>query len=740
MKKVLFAGCCLLAAQASYCQNGELPPVNFPPGTNVCDNVPWKVVFEDEFNGNTLKPDWITFNSYAGMSKMINNTLIWGDHDDWGEGRCVYPYNAIDRDGNVEVGSGTCKLFVKKEPSSWQCATCGSPARNTQYSRGMIRLPFLKPNSTAQIPMFFNEGKFEARMRMPTFKYAHSCMWLWHGTNVNEIDIAESYGYSGKPKWPLFGYAPTCGYSVHAWEPGIINTAQNPYNMTHVEVAYHFPGQDWWDWLLGRWFKHEDWHTYTCEWDTAHVKFLVDGNRANEYWKYYREGKTKKGLWPFQRTYTYAIGSTCNPDPGVWRIMQGFPYNNNSMSALTLTTGIDKEDDSHPNGKVGYMEVDYVRAWQRHPEKCNQNTPNITGNGTICTDQVFEVSYPYNNGTWTTSEGLRVNSSTINRARIEVTSPSIKDGWIAYNYDIPGCDPLQVRQTVSVGPPAKPTIIESLGMNLFSPDKGWFELMAAPPAGSNTNIPLTYEWDVWYDSQPIGNGLPNPNNLRYHYHAFGQQISTPRFATTPGYSINMYCTVKASNICGITSATSWAKYSTGYKKGLADDTTNNHIVERDANSLAVVAAFTDDEAISFYEQQVDHRLTATFIDENENDETITATIQRVRMEELAPYIVIPEVITNEGNKKPVNSPGSETRIFPNPTSNNLTIVLSEHFGKEERVSLQVYNMTGVLVKTFENVAVQPNMELNVADLAPAVYSIVISQKQGTKEVYRFTKL
>lgn len=255
MKKILLtAMCCIGLTIGSYSQNGQLPPVTFSPNSNVCDNSPWKLVFQDYFDGEQLGAPWITFTSWAGMPG--------GDNDDWGGARTMYDRSII-KDQNVVVSNGTCKLIVKKEPASWRCATCSMTTVNKDYTSGMIATPYTKS---------FNTGKFEARIKMPTFKWAHSTFWTWKANDVNEIDIAEVYGQTIGGLWGGF---PRVNYSLHAWAP---EHQPNPYNMQHVEVRNRYPNQTWWNWLSGTGFKMDDFHTYTCEWDTAVVKFYMDGS------------------------------------------------------------------------------------------------------------------------------------------------------------------------------------------------------------------------------------------------------------------------------------------------------------------------------------------------------------------------------------------------------------------------------------------------------------------------------
>lgn len=143
MKKSFSVIVLLLLSGSVFSQNGELPPVYLPSNTNLCNFPPYKLVLYDEFDGDTLKHPWVTFNSYAGM--------LGGDHENWREGRWDTLGHNIVKHENVEVSNGSVKLKLIREPSFWQCDTC-TITRYENYSSGRIRLPYTGYS--------FNNGKF----------------------------------------------------------------------------------------------------------------------------------------------------------------------------------------------------------------------------------------------------------------------------------------------------------------------------------------------------------------------------------------------------------------------------------------------------------------------------------------------------------------------------------------------------------------------------------------------------
>ena len=719
MKNTIFLFCLILVSNLGYSQSGELPPVYFPSGKILCDNSPWQLVFQDYFDGNKLKSPWITFNSWDGMPG--------GDNEDWGEARCVYPYNAINLDANVEVSGGTVKLKVKKESTSWHCSTCTMTTRNTNYSTSCLRLPYTSS---------FNSGKFEASIKMPTFKFAHSTFWLWHGSTVNEIDIAEAYGWSGYSG--LFGYYPKCNYSLHAWEPGLLGTPQNPYNMTHVEIRNHYPRQTWWDWITGRYFKQADWHTYTCEWDTTLIRFYLDGSLVNEFWKYYQDRSEVKGFWPFRHTVHYRVGSGCNPDPGTWHVTQGFPYNNLSESALNFTPGLDQDNTYSNNTVLGAMEIDYVKIWQKHPENgwhgmCDPALSSISGPDVICNTATYYAIPPSPSGYWLTpTSNLTVLSS--NNASITVQknpSSTGAEGQVYYYPLDPSCPNTSgyflewKRMFVGKADNVTTNVSETHSSTYhtvhynLNADPHYIVL---PNPIYNYTSPMTYEWFVDY-----GVGFTQ------HYHAFGQFISTPTISYTSGTNMPIKWTLNVTNACGTITKTGQMNYYLMRKAPNEQSDTNS-------NNVYAAAEITDVDA---YNLAVEQRMAQTFIDINADEAARNEVFERIQMEELEPYILLDSstIATANLSRKTNNTYSTmlETKIYPNPSTKFINIELSDSFQTSETVQLNIYDMFGSIKKQvnikYYNKEI---LNLDISELPIGLYSIEIKQ-QSVVEHFKVLK-
>ncbi len=733
MKKSFSAIVLLLLSGSVFSQNGELPPVYLPPNTNLCNFPPYKLVLYDEFDGDTLKHPWVTFNSYAGMPG--------GDNENWKEGRWDTLGHNIVKHENVEVSNGSVKLKLIREPASWHCDTC-IITRNENYSSGRIRLPYTGYS--------FNNGKFQARLKMPTARKTHATVWTWFADMVNEIDVAEAYGYTQAPEFTVFdkNSHPHTNYSIHSWNPNAINPFPNPYNLKHVEIRNRYPNQSWWHWAWGTGFKQDEYHTYACEWDSTKVNFYVDGAIVNLFWKYYQTRSYNTGTWFWRQTHYYNVGSTCLPDAGYWKTLQGFPYHPNSQSSLNFTISMD-EDLSFftPYGLVDQMEIDYVKIWQRVPENnwveiCDPHNFTINGPGGFCDTATYTVSNAPAAGYWLTpSPNLQVLSSS--NSAITVQNIGSTPGEIGHIYYVP-TDPSVCKDYKMSGHNAHSEKVMQLDKpvntrvvvaenNVLSRHIVYYYLHADPYYNASTAIPgntLTYEWDINYGP-----------NLSLNYQTTGQTIVTPTFIRNYTYDSEIEWTLKITNSCGVITKNGYRNFTSNDppwqdpKKNAFDKNMNLYV-------LALMPDTTD------FVNAVDTRLAGTFIDDGASDETIISTIRKIELEELLPYIVWLEDTTNVEDttengggmeRKANGSPGSLTtlnsQLYPNPARDNVQVVLGNRYDSDRPIIIQVYDITGRRVKHQET-GYKPLKVLDVpiTDLSPGIYTIKLSQGSNNEHL------
>jgi beta-glucanase (GH16 family) len=731
-KKLLTTLCCLGFAIALYGQNGWLPPDHFNGNTNLCDNTPWKLVFWDNFDGTQIDPTkWIKHVSWSGMPG--------GDNDNWDAARGDAHMNYIYRDQNVVVNNGTVKLLVKRETVNWTCNSCPTPTSYRKHtSAGALASYYTLPNGFNN---GFNNGRIEARISFPLFKGAWCAFWTWYADKVNEIDIAEAWGGPIK----LVGSDTRRNkYGTHAWGPksGEYNPLQLPYDA--AMGGDKFPNQGWWAWMFSpsSYHRQDAPHIYACEWDDNVMKFYIDNSLLNTYWKYIKnEGHAYNG-----HNYNYNVGSGCYPQPVTpYYTNFGYPYNTNSRSQIRLMTGADGqveglnfEDNAahldsvlHPN-LLGQMEVDYVRVWQRHLElegrtdvcALNQPEPVITGPDFVCNGNniTFTVANPVPGGSfngWNYSNQLSL-SSPPNSSSITITANSqspYSNGWISYKYQLPNC-PVQKTVYKSVSCNLKPFNPSLYDVYMIQTNTGnglrQFQLFEGTHFANYEQGPYkpTFEWDI--DVVDGNDECVSPQNYKLN----GQFVSTPFLEVQENKNYCVKWNVKITD----------PQKNVVVKSGERHLGTP-HLAQRDDNSIVYLDAIVTDNVA--YEQAVDNRVKAKTVSEDESNDSIfiNSMIEQVRVEELAPYLnVNPAEFAVIAKKALENSVLEKSKLYPNPTSGNLSIKPADEFADNMDITIRLFDVTGKLQlqeKALYNLG--KIVDINLGQLTDGLYIMEICQ-------------
>ncbi len=145
----------------------------FFTGGNICKEEEWHLVFNDEFNGDTLdRSKWAThFPCSDGSDQCAGARLSDGE---------------IHLDSNVIVSDGTLKFIAKRQTASWFSNT-------RDYTSGMIY--------SNSYPYRFKYGKFEIKCKIPSGKGFFSSFWMFGGDGqgtATEIDVFEIKGDTPK--------------------------------------------------------------------------------------------------------------------------------------------------------------------------------------------------------------------------------------------------------------------------------------------------------------------------------------------------------------------------------------------------------------------------------------------------------------------------------------------------------------------------------------------------------------
>lgn len=606
----------LSLAYTGYGQSGWLHPVYFPPGRFLCDTTRWKLVLSDNFNGDRINRDlWYTFNT--------NN---WGDNDDWAEARIeVYGGNkTIVKDENVQVSDGTVKLKMKQETTSWKCNSCPGAPQSRNYTSGYIGTK-----------MRFNKGaKVETRLRMPIFEGSWNTCWFWALNDVNEIDFAESWSNNGMPSWPYIGkHKPHNNYNLHSWRP---RWDTNGYIPQDIDIANRYPNQDWSDWMGNTRFRYEDWHKYTCEWDTASVSIYLDDVLINKFWKYYREV-------PVQ-VYDPYVGKkvsrkvreapTCFAPAGDWQITKGYPWNSDhSVSKLIFSVAATKTKKLHnTSGPVdlGAMEIDYVRVYQRHPgedghTELNADTTGallINGPDNLCGPTIYSTHQA--GGSWSSSNDavVFVDGPDGNVKRVERNPhSSLATTTLYYTYnpgDDPNTTPLTTAKVIRVG--QVPERMFTTRVSNLSTSQQNFNLWLNPNAGGTS-----YSWKIWY-------GRSGPE---HYLESEGQYVTTPVINYDGQDPYFLKWEVRITSPCGTKVMSGSKENTTGKGPYLSDATT---FMTGDSLTFNLEARFDTEAEWEAYQHNIKDDLSTTFVTDIEDTFAINQLVRKISVQHLEPWL------------------------------------------------------------------------------------------------------
>ncbi len=199
-------------------------PTATPAPTSTPISVPagWKLVWDDEFDGNSInKSNW-AYDLGAGG---------------WGNGEAEF-YTARPENSHVENGMLVISALQEKYQGSY-------------YTSARLKTQGLQS---------FQYGRIEARLKVPGGVGMWPAFWML-GSNFNgnnwpdcgELDIME---YVGKEPDLIMGTMHGPGYSGAT---GLTKWNRQKYNIA------------------------DDFHTYAIEWDTNQVSWFFDGEKYSTY-------------------------------------------------------------------------------------------------------------------------------------------------------------------------------------------------------------------------------------------------------------------------------------------------------------------------------------------------------------------------------------------------------------------------------------------------------------------------
>jgi len=747
---------CLALSCALYAQNGWLPPVTFPANSNACDANNWKLVFYDEFNGTSLAPIWKTAVTYDKgwicRNGFLNNST---EHEYHGGARyndnggpCLYLKS------NIVVSNGTCKLLMKYEPNASitlrDSQTCGNPliTRSADLTGAIIKLPQEDNATGARIG--YSSGRFQARMKIPNFEDAWTAFWMWWGRGgVDEIDITET--------WAGSGLHPVHFNSV-AWNPHDAFFA-NPYQLPgSISMNREYPYQGWYNYLFRshpgvKYLNKEDWHTYTYEWDTASISAQLDNETPAKVWKYYQtkiyyHGGYVNGQWyAYMNPYTAVVGSGCNPGSGQWNIMYGYPWNNDTPNCdvrfeAKFSGNADKYHSQYGNTShdLGQWEIDYLKIWQRHPEKdnhtelCAANTyppaPVITGPEQVCPIGSFTVSPVIPGGHWEASSQFSLSSTigdTVSLAKN--AGQAFNGGWISYRYGngVEGCPTKSVFKNNLYCNQSTDWVVASPYVTT-NQGEGHFHLISE----------LYYKRDVTGGTTPLvtWNVSINRGQDSYdsrtaeNYTLEGQYVSTPVFPVPDNGSYNLRWTMNVTDASG-----TWSR------SGERNSTTELMQQKNDPNTFYLNAYIDDEDS---YNNTVQANVAANMVSEEEYGDALFMheMIEKKRAEALQPYLITGGLelfkktsdLNQPDNDASIASSAGKLKVYPNPTTSDITIIAGADFKDGEDIQLNLHDLLGHCVYS-EVMHYQKGNVMNVSLSTLPNSTYILTLKQGNTEAH-----
>ena len=281
-------------------------PINCTTNTWLCKEEPWVLIFEDEFNGDSLNSDLWNISTGVVRDPYFTKQKAWHQKE------------------NIIVSDGFLKISTREEPKyGMQYVVTYDPLTyNTadfKYTSGEI--------CTKNKYLF---GKYEARVKIPKGWGLWPAFWLYgNGYDGNEVDIFEYWNDKD-----LLGN---------------LLLSRRQHMTVHYDYDHNGPvEQD------SRYYNHEDmstdYHTYTLIYLPGYIKWLVDGHLIYEYDKYFYN------IFP--------------PDPVGCQLFNGQVYLQNLLypsppMSVIFNTAVQYGNGDEPNGNT-HLPAEMVVDWFRY--------------------------------------------------------------------------------------------------------------------------------------------------------------------------------------------------------------------------------------------------------------------------------------------------------------------------------------------------------------------------------------
>jgi beta-glucanase (GH16 family) len=324
-------------------------------GGIICPTDSWKLVFYDEFNGNTVDPNkWIN-----ATTQIPNQSTV-----------LIEPQNAI-------VNGGLLRLVVKNDNPTWNGSTY-------QYSIGQI---------SSQWTYSFQYGRFETRCKMPHGGGFWPAFWMFGGLGT-EIDVFE-YG-------SFFPNTQNC--TIHHWNSD--NPSKDVANYGAPIVSSTVT-----DYSL-------DFHLFAAEWDPFYIRFYIDGAQVFQICRYDNLDGSHVTACDLASSVYVQIPSYPQGSPNKVQVIAGNsvggPFNNNQLpnsADLPNEMDVDYIRVYQRTPQSGFTDLCATASVSGSDIVCSSNTYTYQYTGPIGTTAIWSLS-PNLSQISSTSTSITVKANT----------------------------------------------------------------------------------------------------------------------------------------------------------------------------------------------------------------------------------------------------------------------------------------------------------------------------------------
>ena len=276
-----------------------------------CDNNPWVLFFEDNFNSTSLD-----FSKWEIPYQGVIRDFIHQNEKQWYANTGNTP--SLPYDNNIEVSNGTLKLITRKETNP----IIGSYTEWTASPPANYISTFEYTSAEIDSKESFGYGKYEIRCKIPKGKGFWPAFWMYgEGINNrnNEIDVFEFWDNNSSDH----------NMTVH-------------YDGSMCHSDYNGPDYS------------KNFHIFTIVWDNYKIEWYVDGQLKRRSTKFYTllgqpvDCNSAKAFQPYIMNEVFPRDNM--------QIIVNLAIQNNANY---------RPDDSTDFPSV--LEIDYIKYYKKNP-------------------------------------------------------------------------------------------------------------------------------------------------------------------------------------------------------------------------------------------------------------------------------------------------------------------------------------------------------------------------------------